>query len=37
MKNPKLLPTFVVENIRAVLTQSPLKNVVTVEEYDLKT
>jgi len=37
LRGPRMLPGFVVNNIRAVLNGSPLENVVAADEYALKT
>jgi D-3-phosphoglycerate dehydrogenase len=37
LRGPRLLPEFVVANIHAVINNTPLVNVVTAEEYALKT
>lgn len=37
MRGPRLLPDFVVANIHAVINGTPLVNVVTAEQYALKT
>lgn len=37
LAGPRLLPDFVVANIHAVINHTPLVNVVTAEEYALKT
>jgi D-3-phosphoglycerate dehydrogenase len=37
LKGPRLLPDFVVENIYAVINNTPLVNIVSLEEYALKT